>query len=168
MSEAEIQNFKQTIRTDGAKTLHLVLAAALIWLFGVLVFIPTAAEIGANTELLVTLIILAAFTTLYLQALPGTKDLIDAFAVFPARKYLTKKGIPKENAIAASKQLLYIVAIIIGYLLYLPFLARLHPALNGITLILVIITIFLLTVKTTRLFKTAIVSWLTHDKNTQH
>jgi hypothetical protein len=168
MSEAEIQNFNQTIKTDGAKTLHLVLAAALIWLFGVLVFIPTAAEIGANAELVVTLIILAAFTTLDLKALPGTKNLIDAFAVFPARKYLVKKGIPKENAVAASKQLLYIAAIIIGYLLYFPFLARLHPALNGIALILVVITIFLLTIKTMRLSKTAILNWLTHDENTQH
>ena len=161
MSAAEnLQNFKQTLKNHGAKTLHLLLSAMLIWLFSVLVFIPIANQIGANTQLVITLIVLTAFTALVLRALQNTKKLIDAFAVFPARKYLTKRGIPHDNALEATKQLLYTAAIIVGYLMYYPFLAQLQPALNGIILIVVLITIFFLIIQAIRLSKIAILNWL--------
>ena len=164
MSAAEdTQNFKQTLKTHGAKTLHLLLTAMLIWLFGVLVFIPLANQLGANTQLVITLIVLAAFATLDFSALSGTKQLIDAFAAFPARKYLIKRGIPHDNAVEATKQLLYIAAIIIAYLLYYPFLAQLQPALNGIILTSLVIIIFFLAIQTIRLTKNAILNWMTKD-----
>jgi hypothetical protein len=161
MSTAEeIRNFKQALRLYGAKTLHLLLSAMLIWLFGVLVFIPMASSIGWNTELVCTLIVLVAFTLLVSRAISGFKILIDAFSVFPARKYLIKIGLAKDNAVVVSKQILYMLSIVILYLLYFPFLVRLHPAFGGIMLVLVLIFVFFLAVKTLRASHRAITEWL--------
>jgi len=161
MSTAEeITNFKQALRLYGAKTLHLLLSAMLIWLFGVLVFIPMASSIGWNAELVCTLIVLVAFTILVSRAISGFKNLIDAFSVFPARKYLIKRGLAKENAIVVSKQILYMLSIVVLYLLYFPFLVRLHLAFSGIVFILVVIVVFFLALKTLRVSHRAITDWL--------
>ena len=161
MSTAEeIDNFKKTLRLNGAKTLHLLLSAMLIWLFGVLVFIPIASSIGWNAELLCSLIVLVAFTILVSRAIPGFKNLIDAFSVFPARKYLVKRGLTYHNATIVSKQILYMLSIVILYLVYFPFLVRLHPAFSGIVLILVIIVVFFLALKTLRASHRTITDWL--------
>lgn len=161
MSTAEeITNFKQALRLYGAKTLHLLLSAMLIWLFGVLVFIPMASSIGWNAELVCALIVLVAFTILVSRATSGFKNLIDAFSVFPARKYLIKRGLAKEDAIVVSKQILYMLSIVALYLLYFPFLVRLHPAFSGIVLILVVIVVFFLALKTLRVSHRAITDWL--------
>jgi hypothetical protein len=161
MSTAEeIANFKQALRLCGAKTLHLLLSAMLIWLFGVLVFIPMAHSIGWNVELVCTLTVLVAFTILISRTITGLKILIDAFSVFPARKYLIKKGLARENAVAASKQILYMLSIVVLYLLYFPLLVRLNPAFSGIVLILVIIFVFFLALKTLRASHKAITDWL--------
>lgn len=157
---AEITNFKQALRLYGAKTLHLLLSAMLIWLFGVLVFMPMASSIGWNAELVCTLIVLVAFTILISKAIPSFKNLIDAFSVFPARKYLIKRGLAYENAIVASKQILYMLSIVILYLLYFPFLVRLHPAFNGIVIILVVIFVFFFALRTLRVSHRAITNWL--------
>jgi len=156
----EVANFKQALRLYGAKTLHLLLSAMLIWLFGVLVFIPMASSIGWNAELVCTLIVLVAFTILVSGAISGFKILIDAFSVFPARKYLIKRGLAKENAIVVSKQILYMFSIVVLYLLYFPFLVRLHPAFSGIVLVLVVIFVFLLALKTLHASHRAITDWL--------
>ena len=161
MSAAEeIINFKQALRLYGAKTLQLLLSAMLIWLFGVLVFMPMASSIGWNAELICTLIVLVAFTILVSRAIPGFKNLVDAFSVFPARKYLIKRGLAKENAIVVSNHSLYMLSIVVLYLLYFPFFARLHPAFNGIVFILVVLFVFFLALKTLRVSHRAITDWL--------
>jgi hypothetical protein len=156
----EITSFNQALRLYGANTLHLLLSAMLIWLFGVLVFIPLASSIGWNAELVCTLIVLVAFTLLVSRAISGFKILIDAFSVFPARKYLIKRGLAKDNAVVTSKQILYMLSIVILYLLYFPFLVRLHPAFSGIILVLVLILVFFLALKTLRASQRAITDWL--------
>lgn len=161
MSKAEeIINFKQALRLYGAKTLHLLLSAMLIWLFGVLVFIPMASSIGWDAELVCTLIVLVSFTIFVSRAISGFKNLIDAFSVFPTRKYLIKRGLVYENAIVVSKHILYMLSIVILYLLYFPFLVRLHPAFSGIVLILVVIFVFFLALRTLRASHRAITNWL--------
>ena len=156
----EITNFKQALRLYGAKTLHFLLSAMLIWLFGGLVFIPMASSIGWNAELICTLIILVTFTILVSGAISGFKILIDAFSVFPARKYLIKRGLTKENAIVVSRQILYVFSIVVLYLLYFPFLVSLHPAFNGIVLVLLVLFVSLLALKALRASHKAIIAWI--------
>jgi hypothetical protein len=156
----EIKDFTEYLRTYGAKTVHSLLAAFLIWLFGILVFIPLASSLNWQTRVLCSLIFFTAFSILVLGALPGLKKLIDAFSVFPARKYSVKKGLSYEDCLVLFRHLLYIFFAVILYLLYLPFLANFHPAVSGIVLILLLIWIFFLTLRILSILSQKILKWL--------
>jgi hypothetical protein len=158
--DEEIMNFREVVRLHGAKTLRFLLSAMLVWLFGVLVFIPISSTVGWQTELICTLIFLVAFSVLVSGAISGVKIFIDAFSVFPARKYLIKRRLTKNDAVVVSKQLLYILSTVTIYLLYFPFLVRLHPAFSGIFLILVVIFVFFLSLKALLTSRKAITQWL--------
>lgn len=156
----EIEKLKQVVRAYGAKTLQHLLSALLIWLFGVLVFIPMAASTASNVELLCTLIILVSFTAIILKTIAGSKKLIDAFSYIFARKYVVKKGWEYENAVVVSKRIFYSTFATILYLLYFPFLVRIHPAVSGIGLILVVVFVLFLALEAFRASTTAIIKWL--------
>ncbi len=155
----EMASFKQTLREQGPRTFHLLLSAMIIWLFSVLVFIPIASSIGKNVELVIVLITFTAFTVIVSRSFGGFKSLLDAFAIFPAKKYFIKKGVILESAISVSKLMLYIPSILFFYLLYLPYLALIHPAVNGIVLIFVIMAIFLIALKIVSILNKVIVDW---------
>ncbi|MCW4019054.1 MAG: hypothetical protein NWF00_10325 [Candidatus Bathyarchaeota archaeon] len=157
---SEVENLKREFRVHGAKTVQELLSALLIWLFGILVFIPISASLGSNVELVCTLLILVSFTVLISRTMGNLKCLIDAFAFLPAKKYMTKRGWNYKNATIVSKQILYLVFAVILYLLYLPFLVRIHPAVSGIALIFVIVFVFFLAVRALRASGAAITSWL--------
>jgi uncharacterized membrane protein YjgN (DUF898 family) len=157
---SDVEKLKQEFRANGGKTVQGLLSALLIWLFGILVFIPISASLGANVELVCTLIILVAFTVLISKTIGNLKSLLDVFAFLPAKKHLTKRGWDYENATIVSKQILYSVFAVILYLLYLPFLVRIHPAVSGIALIFVIVLVFFLAVRALRASGAAVNSWL--------
>ena len=159
-SEKEIENFQKCFKTYGAKTAHNLLAAFLIWLFGNLVFIPLASSLNWQTRAFCTLIFFIAFTILVIRALPDLKKLIDAFSIFPARKYGIKRGLSYENSLILFRHLLYIISAVIVYLLYFPFLTNFHPSINGIVLILVLIWIFFLTLRILLILSQKIREWL--------
>ena len=156
----EIENFQKCLRTYGAKTVHYLLSAFLIWLFGVLVFIPMASSLNWQTRILCTLIFFVAFTLLVSKTFSGLKELIDAFSIFPARKYGVKKGLQYEDSLVLFRHLSYIIFAVILYLLYLPFLANFHPSISGITLILLLIWIFFLTLRILSILSQKILRWL--------
>jgi hypothetical protein len=156
----EIENFIEYLRTYGAKTVHNLLAALLIWLFGILLFIPLASSLSWQTRILCSLMFFTAFTILVLRALPSLKKLIDAFSIFPARKYGVKKGLRYEDSLVLFRHLLYIIFAVILYLLYFPFLANFHPSISGIILILLLIWIFFLTLRIISILSPKILKWL--------
>lgn len=119
-------------------------AAFLIWLFGVLVFIPIAETINPQTKLFVNLIVFIPFTILLLKAIPRVKKLLEIFAVVLARKFKFMGEVKEDDQIIVFKKLLYIVFIIFTYLFYFPFLNNFHPAINGIVLIVALLWSFLL------------------------
>jgi len=160
VKEDKAENFRECAKIYGTKTLHSLLSAFLIWLFGVLVFIPLASSLNRQTEVFCTLIFFVAFTLLILRAFPGLKKIIDAFSLFPARKYSVKKGLSHENSVVLFRHLFYIILIAIFYLLYFPFLANFHPSISGIVLILALIWIFFLIMRIFPVFSAKIFEWL--------
>lgn len=124
-----------------------LLAALLIWLFGVLVFIPIADTINAQTKLFVNLIIFIPFTILLFKAVPKVKRLLEIFAVVLVRKFKFMEGVKEDDRIVVFKKLLYIVFIIVTYLFYFPLLNNFHPAINGIVLIVALLWSLLLLFK---------------------
>lgn len=156
----EIENFQKCLKTHGAKTIHNLLAALLVWLFGNLVFIPLATTLNWQTKAFCSLTFFIAFTLLVLRALPSLKRLIDTFSIFPARKYGIKKKLSYENSLILFRHVLYIISIIVIYLLYFPFLTNFHPSISGIVLILMLIWIFFLTLRILTVLSHKILEWL--------
>lgn len=156
----EIENFQKCLKTYGAKTIHNLLAAFLVWLFGNLVFIPLATTLNWQTKAFCSLTFFIAFTLLVVRALPSIKRLIDTFSIFPARKYSTKKKLSCQNSLILFRHVFYIVSIIIIYLLYFPFLTNFHPSISGIVLILMLIWIFFLALKILAILFQKILEWL--------
>lgn len=156
----EIENFQKQLKTYGPKTVHNLLSAILIWLFGNLVFVPLASTLNWQTGAFCTLIFFVTFTVFVLRALSGLKKLIDAFSIFPARKFSLRKGLSFESSLILSQNILYIVLATIFYLLYFPFLASFHPSINGIVLILVLIWIFVLASRILLILLPKIMEWL--------
>ena len=156
----EIENFQKCLKTYGTKTVHYLLSAFLIWLFGNLVFIPLASSLNWQTRVFCSLVFFVAFTILVIRVLPSLKKLIDAFSIFPARKYGIKKGLSYEDSLVLFRHLLYIIFAVILYLLYFPFLSSFHPSISGIVLILLLIWIFFLTLRIITILSQKILEWL--------
>ena len=143
----EIAEFIRRLRNYGPATFHNFLTAILVWLFGVLVFIPIASSINWQTRLLCSLIIFVTFTTFMYRATLDFKKLIDAFSFFPARKYGIKRGISQEDALTLFRYAFYIIFTLIVYALYFPFLTSFHFAISGIVLIVILIWILFLALR---------------------
>jgi len=156
----EIENLNECLRTHGVKSVHDLLAAFLIWLFGNLVFIPLASSLNWQTRAFCSLIFFIAFTILVVKTLPNLKKLIDAFSIFPARKYGVKKGLSYEDSLVLFRYISYIISALILYLLYFPFLTNFHPSISGIVLILLLIWIFFLTLRILTFSFPKILEWL--------
>jgi len=160
LDKEEMENFQNFLGACDAKTIRIFLASILVWLFGNLVFIPIAGALNWQTRVSCTSVIFIAFTYLLSKALPGLKELIDTFSVFPARKYSSAKGSSYEDSLVFFKHISYITCIVIIYLLYFPFLNNFHPSVSGIILILVLIWIFLLVRKILTTSSQRILGWL--------
>ncbi|MCW4009850.1 MAG: hypothetical protein NWF05_04435 [Candidatus Bathyarchaeota archaeon] len=156
----DAENLKRVFHAEGAKTAQSLLSALLIWIFGVLLFLPMAAALGSSVGLLCTVLILAGFTICISKAVGGFKKLIDAFAAIPARKYLVKRGWIREDGNVVSKQVLYSIFVVILYLLYYPLLVNVNPAVSGSLLIIVVVFVFFFAVKAIRASRKAITGWL--------
>ncbi len=156
----EIENFTEWLRSYGSKTLHNLLAAFLVWLFGNLVFIPLARSLNWQTEVICSLAFFIAFTIFVIRALPGLKKLADAFSPFPARKYGSKKGISYENSLVLFRYVFYIISAVALYLLYLPFLTNFHPSINGVVLILLLIWLLFLALRILSVLFPKLLEWL--------
>ena len=156
----EIESSIGYLRLHGQEMLTSMLAALLVWLFGVLVFIPLAESLNWQTRVLVSVLFFFAFSVLIIKTLPGLKRLIDVSAYLLARKYSVIKGLHRENALAIFKHLLCIIYSLAFYGLYFPFLTSFHPAVNGIALIAVLILIFLLLLKVFSILSPTFLEWL--------
>ncbi len=164
--ENEIANFSIVLRTRGPLAINLLLSALFFWLFGNLVFIPLAGSINQETRSFVTLIFFIIFSILIVSAIPGIKVLLDSFSVFPARKYGLKKGLNLQESVILTRYIFYVVASIILYLLYYPFLNNFHPAISGLLLIIVLVWIFFVLYGITSILTRNIVEWM-HPKKTR-
>jgi hypothetical protein len=143
----EIIDLAQRLRSHGPATFRDLLAALLVWLFGVLVFMPLANSLNWQTGILCSLVIFTAFTVFVYRAAPGYKRIIDAFSFLPAKKYYSKWEMNQEDALTLFKYTFYIASALVAYALYFPFLTSFHFAVSGIVLIVVLIWIFFLALR---------------------
>lgn len=117
--------------------------AGLIWLFGVLVFLPIAETIDpVELPRLFSLVILASFTVFLIKGLEGVRNTLDVVIEVLTQEYSSIRGV-EEGSIEAIRRRInkgaIIAVLVIIYLFYSPLLTILHRSINGIA---IIITLF--------------------------
>jgi len=160
VKEKEINEIVRCLKTYGPTTFHILLAALLTWLFGVLVFIPIANSINRLAGFFCSLIVFVAFTVLLCASLPSFKKTVDALSTLPGRKYGSRLKIKEEDSITLFKNIAYLVFTLILYGFYLPLLTNVHPAFSGIVLILVLIWVLFLVIRIVSILSSRILDYL--------
>lgn len=146
MSEREARNKLISIaREHLPSTVINLFTAVLIWLFGVLVFLPAAYTI-APRELPIAcgLILLVGFSIFVFKAFSGLRLLLESAPDVLAYEYIRRRKtkIPVERLRTMVRCIIYVVAALILYALYSPFLATIHPSLSGLALVTIVLWIF--------------------------
>jgi hypothetical protein len=149
MSEREARDkLISAVREHLPSTMINLSTAALIWLFGALVYLPAASRIApVELPLACALILLVAFSIFIFRASGGLRHLLEAASDVLAYGYVRwRKGteIPVEQLRVAVRCIVFVVAVLIVYALYSPFLAAIHPSLSGLVLIPMILWVFLM------------------------
>jgi hypothetical protein len=146
MSEKEARdNLISISREHLPNTLLNSFIALLIWLFGVLVFLPLAYSISPRgLPLICSLIILTGFSIFIFRTFDDLRPLLDSTSGFLAYIYIRKRKakVSGERLKTVGRHASYVITAIILYLLYSPLLLAIQPALNGLVLIPVILWIF--------------------------
>jgi len=145
MDEKETQEKLISVARDRLpSTLSNIFTALLIWLFGILVFLPAAYSISPQgLPLLCSLIILVGFSLFIFRSFDGLRPLLNSTSDFLAYVYIRRRNskVQVERLKTGSRSVSYVITALILYLLYSPFLVAIHPALNGLVLIPIILWI---------------------------
>ena len=146
MSEREARDKLISIaREHLPSTLVKLFTAVLIWLFGALVFLPAAYRIvPVGLPLACGLILLIGFSIFVFKAFGGLRLLLESTSDVLAYEYMRRRKvkIPIERLKTVVRCIIYVVAALILYALYSPFLAAIHPSLSGLMLVLIVLWIF--------------------------
>jgi len=140
----------QSLKENLPENIVNLLTAALIWLFGVLVFLPMARRVDPKgLSILCGIIIFAAFTVFLVRGLTGFGETIRRLSEPLAQEWKKRKK-ETEDKIETRERintLLQMATIIIVYLLYFPILRTMHPSINGLTLIITVLTMLFTLIK---------------------
>lgn len=120
-------------------TLINLSTAAIIWLFGALVFLPAAYRIEpVGLPLFCSLILLIGFSIFIFRAVDGLRRLLDAASGVLAYEYRRRRKEVKFSVgqlKTAVRYIAYVVITLIIYALYWPLLGSIHPSLSGLVFI---------------------------------
>lgn len=117
--------------------------AVLVWLFGVLVFLPLAEDIDPDgLPILVSLVVFVAFTVFLVRGLKDFSNLIDTASETMVKKLVHRKRMDRTQTMRIRIRIaLEAASIAVVYLLYSPMLSRIHPSVNGIGMIIALLGI---------------------------
>ncbi len=123
---------------DLPQTVVYLSTSALIWLFGVLVFLPLAEEISqGELSLLIALFIFTACSIFLIKGARGLGQALNIATRVITEKYKQARGVKSpKNTRKRMKTALEVGTIAIVYLIYSPLLSRFHPAISGVGLII--------------------------------
>ena len=146
MSEREARDKLISIAKEHLPSTVINLSTAvLIWLFGVLVFLPAAYMIAPRElPLACGLILLIGFSIFVFKAFAGFRLLLESTPDVLAYEYIRRRKtkIPVERLRTVVRCIIYVVATLILYTLYSPFLVAIHPSLSGLVLVTIVLWIF--------------------------
>lgn len=113
----------------------------LIWLFGTQVFIPLAhsIDVSGRTAMICSVLTITAFVTLIFRVILRLGSSIEVFSSLLALRYGKRLGY--DDARIIFKHIIYVAISLLLCALSWPLFNAIHPALFGLTLILVLIWI---------------------------
>lgn len=133
--KGDIRNLEKAIRKEWSGISAHLLAALLIWLFSVFVFMPLAGSVSHAARTLISIIVYVVLIGLLLKPIWGVKRVIDAAVVFPARRFYQKGKTEPEATYFLFRHACYLAIALLVYLLSLPFLLSFHASIAGLALI---------------------------------
>jgi hypothetical protein len=125
-----------------------IVAAVLIWVFGNLVFMPLAEGITLYgrwpLDTVISFVILVALIAIVLRAMLALTRIADGISTFFAVEVgrLTPKSFDKtalRRYRSFLRGIVYTILIILIFILIQDYLTRIHPALSGIVLLIIVI-----------------------------
>ncbi|WP_423792198.1 hypothetical protein ACPB8Q_05580 [Methanocaldococcus indicus] len=136
------------LKENAPQIIVSLVVAALIWLFGVLVFIPLADMLGnpylfglTALKPIISIIIGLALLFIFLRIAKDFGELMDGIAdiiaAIIAGERITDEKLKKYRR--GFRGLAYLIVVIIAYIFALPILAGIAPVIAGIVLILIVI-----------------------------
>ncbi|WP_292393651.1 hypothetical protein [Methanoculleus sp. UBA303] len=142
--------------------------AFLIWIFGVLIFLPLAKVLGnpflfglIGLDSLISAIILVALVIVVFGIFREVLDVTDALAGYVTGAY-SRGETPDEQVERyrlAFRGIAYVLLAVIAFLFFLPFIAGIFPVLAGIILVILVLWAILVLFRTGRLFSGEIERW---------
>jgi len=138
----------KALKEVGAKTALSIVAAILIYIFGVMLFMPIAQDLtqdifGYPVSRIVSLIIVVALAVIIFGVFLNIRRLTDALAgvmSYHAGKASDEKSVENYgNYKKAMSGILYVIVVVLAYLLFVEFLADIHVAIPAVLLILIVI-----------------------------
>lgn len=145
-----------------------VAIAFLIWLFGVLIFLPLARMLGdpflfglIGFASLISGIILIALVIIFFGIFKEVLDVTDAFAGYAAAAYSRSETSDEkvERYRGAFRGIAYVLVAVFAFLFFLPFLAGIIPVLAGIVLVILVLWAILVLFRAGKLFSGEIEQW---------
>lgn len=140
-----MEDSKLKLRVSLPKLAIHIFIAALIWIFGQLIFVPLAGTFeplfGFDLGPIISLIIVAALILVLVRVAFELRDTADALAGISAvaASRATTESVHVENYQRGFRGLFYILYAIIIFLFFFTFLATIHPALAGVVLVVIVI-----------------------------
>jgi hypothetical protein len=138
----------RALRQVGARVILSVGAAILVWIFGMLVFLPIAEGMtdefmGYPIHAIVSFVIVVALAVIIFAIFVDIRRLTGAAAGLMAYHFGKASGETHvesyKNYRTALDGIIYIVVMVLAFLLFASFLAEIHPAIPAILLILIVI-----------------------------
>jgi len=138
----------KALKEVGAKTALSIIAAILIYIFGLMLFMPIAEELtqtlfGYPVSRIVSLIIVIALAVIIFAVFLDIRRLMDAMAgvlSYHAGKAGDEKSVENyANYKKAIGGILYVIVVVLAFLLFVRFLADIHRAIPAVLLILIVI-----------------------------
>jgi hypothetical protein len=127
-------------------------AAILVWLFGILVFLPIADRIDPTSlKILCSLIIFVSISVFISRSIKGLETFIETSSTTMAQIYQEKRKNTKwslKQLQVGMQNLIRTVIIFLSLSLYTPLLTAINPSLTGIALILTILYLIWIFFKT--------------------
>lgn len=138
----------KALREVGAKTALSIIAAIVIYVFGVMLFMPIAEDLTQEifsypVSRIVSLIIVIALAVIIFGVFLNIRRLTDAVAgvlSYHAGKATDEKSVENYgNYKKALGGILYVIVVVLAFLLFVKFLADIHVAIPAVLLILIVI-----------------------------